>query len=408
MQQLGYFSDGVGRVPGAEEIPEHKGELVVFEAFFIAGLRLPAHRFVAEVLQRFDVQVHQLTPNAVVALAKYVWAVTSYGGQPSMEVFAKNYYLHWQKMKIGNNIAQFGSCTFTSRTGKTSAEVVEIFPCARNKWGNWWDYWFYVSGGEVEDLPGLPAAVMCSHCYMAFSPFEVAEDDEDEGALRYVARMSSGCDLVEEFIGYGVWPLAHGWVLDEVCPRQMPTLGEQLVRSPTFALDLRGRKPAAFVREVEDGAVRIVGRYVPRTETLRSWDIRGSNVCLNCVFELNHLPYGGYPGDNAAATVDRRGKKAATAVEEGPSRGAVPAVATKRKLGTASEGLGVSDRFAVDLMRTCAAPGGRISSPELRESSARILEVTGGRWLRNVPIPRAAGEDMFTSRLAHEMKIFPY
>jgi hypothetical protein len=73
MQQLGYFGDGVGRVLGAEEIPEPEGELVVFEAFFIAGLRLLAHRFVAEVLQRFDVQVHQLTPKAVVALAKYVW-----------------------------------------------------------------------------------------------------------------------------------------------------------------------------------------------------------------------------------------------------------------------------------------------------------------------------------------------
>jgi hypothetical protein len=94
MQRLGYFGNSVGRVPGAEEIPEPEGELVVFEAFFIAGLCLPAHRFVAEVLQSFDVQVHQLTPNAVVALAKYVWAVTSYGSQPSVEVFAKNYYLH--------------------------------------------------------------------------------------------------------------------------------------------------------------------------------------------------------------------------------------------------------------------------------------------------------------------------
>jgi hypothetical protein len=43
-----------------------------FEAFFTAGLRLPAHRFVVEVLQRFEVLVHQLTPNAMVALAKYV------------------------------------------------------------------------------------------------------------------------------------------------------------------------------------------------------------------------------------------------------------------------------------------------------------------------------------------------
>jgi hypothetical protein len=94
MQRLGYFGGGVGRVPGAEEIPEPEGELVVFEAFFIAGLRLPAHRFVSEVLQKFRVQVHQLTPNAMVALAKYVWATTSYGGQPSVEVFAKHYCLH--------------------------------------------------------------------------------------------------------------------------------------------------------------------------------------------------------------------------------------------------------------------------------------------------------------------------
>jgi hypothetical protein len=270
MQQLGYFGNEVGRVPGAEEIPEREGEIVVFEAFFNAGLRLPTHRFVAEVLQRFEVQMHQLTPNVVVALAKYVWAATSYGGQPSVEVFAKHYCLHWQKRKIGHKIAQFGSCTFTSRTGKTSMEVMELVPYARNKWGNWWDFWFYVSESEVEDHPGLLVALMCSHYYVAYLQFEVAEDDENEGALRCAARMSSGRDLVEEFIGYGVWPLAHGWALGEVCPREMPSLGGQRVRSPAFVLDLRGRDLVAFVREVEDGAARIVGRYVPRTEGLRS------------------------------------------------------------------------------------------------------------------------------------------
>jgi hypothetical protein len=46
MQQLGYFDGGVARVPGTEEVPEPEGELVVFEAFFATGLRLPAHRFV--------------------------------------------------------------------------------------------------------------------------------------------------------------------------------------------------------------------------------------------------------------------------------------------------------------------------------------------------------------------------
>jgi hypothetical protein len=329
MQRLGYFGGGVGRVPRAEEVPKPEGELVVFEAFFITGLRLPAHRFVSEVLQNFKVQVHQLTPNAVVALAKYVWATTSYGGQPSVEVFAKQYCLHWQKRKIGQKIAQFGSCTFTLKSGKTSMEVVELVPCARNKWGNWWDYWFYVSEAEVEDHPGLPAAIMCSHYYVAYPSFEVAEDDENETALRIAARTSSGHDLVEEFIGYGVWPLAHGWALGEVCPREMPSLGGQKVRSPRFALDLRGRDPAAVVREAEDGAVRIVGRYVPKTEAQRSWDIRESNDRLNRVFELNCLPYGGYPGEDV---VDRRGKKPAAVTEDDPAPEAAPAT-KKRKLG---------------------------------------------------------------------------
>jgi hypothetical protein len=247
-------------------------------------------------------------------------------------------------------------------------------------------------------------AVMCSHYYVAYPQFEVAEDDKNEGALRCAARMSSGRDLVEEFIGYGVWPLAHGWALGEVCPREVPSLGGQRVRSPAFALDLRGRDPAAFVREVEDSAARIVGRYVPRTEGLRSWDIRGSNVRLNRVFELNYLPYGGYPGDDAA---DRRGKRPVDVIEEGPSQEAAPTT-KKRKLGTTVGGVGVSDSFAVDLMGTCATLGGRMSSPEILESSARMLEVTGGRWPKNVLIPRVAGEDFFTSRMAHDLKVFLY
>jgi hypothetical protein len=283
-------------------------------------------------------------------------------------------------------------------------EVMELVPCARNKWGNWWEFWFYVSEGTVEDHPGLPVAVMCSHYYIAYPQFEVAEDDEDEGALLCAARMSSGRDLVEEFIGYGVWPLAHGWALGEVCPREMPSRGGQLVRSPAFALDLCGRDPAALVREAKDGAVRIVGRYVPKTEGLRSWDIRGSNDRLNRVFELNRLPYGGYPGEDAA---DRRGKKPMGGTEEGPSQDAAPA-AKRRKLGTTVGGMGVSDNFAVELMSTCAAPGGRMSSPELRESSARMLEVTEGRWPKNLPIPWAEGEDMSTSRIARGLRIFPY
>ena len=75
------------------------------------------------------------------------------------------------------------------------------------------------------------------------------------------------------------------------------------------------------------------------------------------------------------------GKRAAATDEEGPSRRAVPAAATKkRKLGTATEGLVVSDRFAVDLMRTCVAPGEgclRPSSENLRRECWRLQGVAG-------------------------------
>jgi hypothetical protein len=86
--------------------------------------------------------------------------------------------------------------------------------------------------------------------------------------------------------------------------------------------------------------------------------------------------------------------------EEGPSQEAAPA-AKKRKIGTAVGGLGVSESFVVDLMGTCAALGGGMSS-------ARMLKVTGCRWPKNVLISRAAGDDFFTSRMARDLKIFPY
>jgi hypothetical protein len=104
---------------------------------------------------------------------------------------------------------------------------------------------------------------------------------------------------------------------------------------------------------------------------------------LNRVFELNRLPYGGYPGQD---DVDRREKKPAAETGDDPAPAAAPS-SKKRKLGTAIGGLGVSNSFAMELMGTCAAPGGRMSSPELQESSVRMLKVTGGWWPKNVPIP---------------------
>jgi hypothetical protein len=109
----------------------------------------------------------------MVALSKFIWVEATYRGESLVDVFAKNYCLHWQKKIIGCKIAQFGTCAFTPRTGKTSDEVVELVLCAKNKWGNWWDSSFYVEMKDAEGIHGLPPIILCSHCYVAFPQFKV-------------------------------------------------------------------------------------------------------------------------------------------------------------------------------------------------------------------------------------------
>lgn len=103
--------------------------------------------------------------------------------------------------------------TFTPRTGKTSGEVVQIVPCAKNKWRNWWDFLFYVVTKDAGGIPRLPPTI---------SQFKVRKGDVDEDVVPRASKMSSCQDLVEELIACGVWPLAHGWEVGEVKLCLMP------------------------------------------------------------------------------------------------------------------------------------------------------------------------------------------
>jgi dimeric dUTPase (all-alpha-NTP-PPase superfamily) len=82
-------------------VPELESDkAVVFEELFVAGLHMPSHTALAEILMKFKVQIHQLTPNAIVQLSKFFWAVSRFGGRPTTEVLAKRDELHYQQKKI--------------------------------------------------------------------------------------------------------------------------------------------------------------------------------------------------------------------------------------------------------------------------------------------------------------------
>jgi hypothetical protein len=59
MIDQGYLTERGARALGEETIPEPENdEAVVFEEFFIAGLRMPPHSVFAGILLKFQVQLH--------------------------------------------------------------------------------------------------------------------------------------------------------------------------------------------------------------------------------------------------------------------------------------------------------------------------------------------------------------
>jgi hypothetical protein len=81
MMKLGYFGETekkLLRFADEETIPEPKDDkVVVFKSFFKAGLQFLLHEMIGEVLNNYEIYLHQLTPNAIVRLNIFIWALRS-------------------------------------------------------------------------------------------------------------------------------------------------------------------------------------------------------------------------------------------------------------------------------------------------------------------------------------------
>jgi hypothetical protein len=138
-----FLLKGFAQPPGIESVPNPKeNEAVVFEDFFIADLRIPLHTVLLDIHSKFQVQMYQFTPNAVVQISKFIWVVTSCRGHPNAEVFAHHYKLHYENKKIA---LEGSKITFTTQFGCISfhrsqfGNRVRLTPATRNKWPSGWD-----------------------------------------------------------------------------------------------------------------------------------------------------------------------------------------------------------------------------------------------------------------------------
>lgn len=70
--------------------------IVVFRSLFRARLRLPIFMMISKVLKKYEIYMHQLTPNAIVRLSIYIWTVRSQGVSASAEAFCRIHEPHYQ------------------------------------------------------------------------------------------------------------------------------------------------------------------------------------------------------------------------------------------------------------------------------------------------------------------------
>jgi hypothetical protein len=76
-------------------VPE-ENEVVIYQNFFKAGLRFPLSRFVVEVLKIYQIFLHQITPEAIIRMGIFVWAMWSQGLEPSAKSFCSMHELSYE------------------------------------------------------------------------------------------------------------------------------------------------------------------------------------------------------------------------------------------------------------------------------------------------------------------------
>jgi hypothetical protein len=149
-----YFRDmSIVRVGGDSTAPApEENEVVVYRSFMKVGLWFPLSKFVVEVLKIFQIFLHQITPEAIIRMGVFVWAVRSQGLEPSVKCFCNMHELLYETKATGkeqyhNN---FGCYGFIAQPNASYPA-----PTFWKRWlGAWMEEWFYVKNNLIgrEDI----------------------------------------------------------------------------------------------------------------------------------------------------------------------------------------------------------------------------------------------------------------
>jgi hypothetical protein len=93
-----YFRDiSIVRVGGENNVPlSEADEVVVYRSFMKTGLRFPLDKMLVEVLKTFKIYLHDLTPEAIIKMGIFIWAIRSQGLEPNTKCFCNMHELSYE------------------------------------------------------------------------------------------------------------------------------------------------------------------------------------------------------------------------------------------------------------------------------------------------------------------------
>jgi hypothetical protein len=170
-------------------------------------------------LASYNVQIHELTPNSIPQVLKFLWACRTFAGDNDVETFVRHFEIHWVRKVITvddeEKEAQYDCCTFQMlRPGKNQA-LVELAPAYKKKWANrWTSYWFYAPIAVVgrnsnrEEVTSFDLASRMVDLEVKLSPelTKASCSSASTGAFYQVTRVITTRDALEEFVAANIWP----------------------------------------------------------------------------------------------------------------------------------------------------------------------------------------------------------
>jgi hypothetical protein len=296
-----YFRDmSIVRVGGDSTAPApEESEVVIYRSFLKVGLRFPLSKFVVEVLKIYQIFLHQITPEAIIRMVIFVWAVRSQGLEPSTKCFCSMHELLYETKATGkeqyhNN---FGCYGFIARPNASHP-----VPTFRERWpGAWMEEWFYVKNDlkKREDIKEVIQRPIWPRFGLRRPKVNIDSGVEEcQKAFSTVCSFIGTRDLIQEHIAFRVWPLVESWDM----PKETTTDSSEggLVRLKyTFRFGEKFDEPNNdWLKCIEATSDELLGAYSKAEDDALSAAFGGRNKKrLNMVFDAIGFIYPdyGYP-----------------------------------------------------------------------------------------------------------------